>query len=176
MTHATQLFARYNQHADQQLFQVLDQHDPEAILRPEGSYFTSILGLLNHTLLAGLNWLVRFRDGGIAAPALNDPVLEFEHPGWSNNLYEEYVPTRDRQLLLDKVFLQLTNDWDEQTRAQPFSFVTSRGEKHRMRAGEVLLHVFNHATHHRGQISQILDRQGVEHDFSNLALVLDEVD
>ena len=35
---------------------------------------------------------------------------------------------------------------------------------------DALDHVFNHQTHHRGQVSQILDEMGVAHDFSNLIL------
>ncbi|MFP4430552.1 MAG: DinB family protein [Spirochaetota bacterium] len=31
-----------------------------------------------------------------------------------------------------------------------------------------LLHVLNHHTHHRGQISQILDAMGIENDYSGL--------
>ena len=32
----------------------------------------------------------------------------------------------------------------------------------------VLLHLMNHATHHRGRISQILDEEGIEHDYSGI--------
>ena len=175
MTDATRLVARYNAHADRLLFELLDGIDPDLITRPAGSYFVSILGLLNHTLLAGLTWMVRFRDGGIDLPALQDPILEFEHPGWHSLLFDTYAATRDCQNDLDRLFIRLTGEWDDAGCATPFSYTTSHGESHRRRAGEVLLHVFNHATHHRGQISQILDGQGIEHDYSNLASILDEV-
>ncbi len=33
---------------------------------------------------------------------------------------------------------------------------------------DVFLHLFNHQTHHRGQISVLLDQLGVENDYSNL--------
>jgi uncharacterized damage-inducible protein DinB len=33
---------------------------------------------------------------------------------------------------------------------------------------EILIHTFNHQTHHRGQISEILDENKIENDFSNM--------
>jgi uncharacterized damage-inducible protein DinB len=176
MMDAIRLYAKYNEHADSLLFDLLDRHDETMIVRPEGAYFVSILGLLNHILLANLNWMARFRDGGIPAGVLSDPRLQFDHPGWTNNLYDRYGPTRARQRQLDDLMIAFAAEMDEPMSRQEFPFTTSHGEHHCLRVGEVLLHVFNHATHHRGQISQILDVQGVEHDFSNLIAVLDEVD
>ena len=175
MTRATRLFATYNAHADRLLFDVLDRLEPSVIDEPAGSYFSSILGLLNHVLLAGLTWLVRFREGGIDVDTLRDPVLTFEHPGWGKPLFDNYPAVREHQVELDRVFIRLTTEWGAAGCQVPFSYVTSRGEHHTKLAGEVLLHVFNHATHHRGQISQILDERGVEHDYSNLVAVVDDI-
>ena len=38
--------------------------------------------------------------------------------------------------------------------------------------GGLILHVFNHQTHHRGMISLYLDMLGKENDFSNLFVLL----
>jgi uncharacterized damage-inducible protein DinB len=43
-----------------------------------------------------------------------------------------------------------------------------KGEPQRKVLRRTLLHVFNHQTHHRGQVAALLDRFGVDNDYSNL--------
>lgn len=172
-------FAEYNRHADQLLHAILDDADPALIPRPAGAYFRSILGLLNHILVSDLTWLSRFRDGGVPARALSDPGLIFEHPGFGVDLYDDYGHVKDHQGVVDRVLEKFVQEIDAMraTAEDPgpaFTYTNSKGETHRFAISGILLHLFNHATHHRGQISQILDENGVDHDFSNLFAVLEE--
>ena len=181
MTNAILLFARYNDHVNRLMFGVLDDVDSGLLNRPVGAYFGSIVGILNHILTSDLGWLVHFRDGGIASQVLMDPAVLFEHPGFGKILHAEYGSLKAHQREVDRVILDFVA---ELTRAdgglpglepdQVFAYVNRKGEEHRFRVGEVLLHIFNHATHHRGQISQILDAAGVEHDYSNVFPLLEE--
>jgi uncharacterized damage-inducible protein DinB len=43
-----------------------------------------------------------------------------------------------------------------------------RGKQQEKPAWRALLHFFNHQTHHRGQVSVLLDQMSVTNDFSNL--------
>lgn len=181
MTNAISLFARYNDHVDRLMFRVLDDVDPELLNRSVGAYFGSIIGILNHILTSGLGWLVHFRDGGIASQALMDPALQSEHPGFGKILHADYGGLTAHQLEVDRVILDFVaeligagGDSPGLGPDQVFAYVNRKGEKHRFGVGDVLLHIFNHATHHRGQISQILDDAGVEHDYSNVWPLLDE--
>ncbi len=181
MTNAISLFARYNDHADRLMFQVLDELDPELLNRSVGSYFESIIGILNHILISHLGWLVRFRDGGIASRPLMDPALHFEHPGFGKILHADYAALKGHQLGVDRVILEFVAELTGTGGGSPgigpdqaFTYVDRKGEEHRFRVGDLLLHVLNHATHHRGQISQILDDAGVEHDYSGVFPVLEE--
>ena len=172
MTNAISLFARYNDHVDRLMFRVLDDADPELLSRPAGAYFGTIVGIVNHILTSDLGWLVRFRDGGVASQALMDPALEFEHPGFGKILHAGYDSLKAHQREVDLVILDFVAELTLPD--QVFSYVNTKGEEHRFRVGDVLLHVLNHATHHRGQISQILDEAGVEHDYSNVWPLLEE--
>ncbi|MCK4517041.1 MAG: DinB family protein [Spirochaetaceae bacterium] len=172
MTNAISLFARYNDHVDRLMFRVLDEVDPELLNRSVGAYFGSIVGILNHILTSDLGWLVRFRDGGIASQVLMDPALQFEHPGFGKILHADYGALKAHQLEVDRVILGFVVELTLPD--EVFSYVNTRGEEHRFRVGDMLLHISNHATHHRGQISQILDEAGVEHDYSNVWPLLEE--
>ena len=50
--------------------------------------------------------------------------------------------------------------------------VDPKGNKHRFIFGQVLMHLFNHQTHHRGALSQLLDELEIENDFSNLLSII----
>jgi uncharacterized damage-inducible protein DinB len=41
--------------------------------------------------------------------------------------------------------------------------------------GDVVLQIINHTAHHRGQLSQILDELGIEHDFGGILAFAEEV-
>jgi uncharacterized damage-inducible protein DinB len=160
--------AQYNQTANRRLFEILQSCDPEIVTGSEGSYFDSILGLLNHILVSDLGWLTAYRDSNLDLPALNSPALVFKHPGWKNNLYENPVDLRNHQEQVDELFPEFVGGTPDSIFKGEIEVTRSNGKKHTFPFGKVLMHLFNHQTHHRGAISQILDRKGVENDFSNL--------
>jgi uncharacterized damage-inducible protein DinB len=47
--------------------------------------------------------------------------------------------------------------------------VDSHGKLYKRLFGGLIVHCFNHQTHHRGMISIYLDSLGIDNDFSNLA-------
>lgn len=166
------LMARYNQVANKQLFDLLESCDPEIITGDEGSYFGNILGLLNHILVSDLGWLSADRDSNLDLPVLDSPVLDFEHPGWKKNLYGNLAELRKHRDAIDKLFIDFTAETPEELFEGDIEVTRSNGEKHSFPFGKVLMHLFNHQTHHRGAVSQILDKNAVENDYSNLMALL----
>ena len=59
--------------------------------------------------------------------------------------------------LFDKT-IEVSRPGKQQTRKFPF--------------GKILMHLFNHQSHHRGAVSQILDQNDVENDYSNVMQLL----
>ena len=166
------LMARYNQAVNKQLFDQLATCDNELLIRESGSYFENLLGLLNHILVSDLGWLAAYRDSNLDLPSLNSPVLEFEHPGWKKNLFTNLLDLKEYRDKTDAVFV----DFVEETPGDIFNgeieVTRSNGKSHRFPFGKVLMHLFNHQTHHRGAISQILDENEVKNDYSNLIQML----
>jgi uncharacterized damage-inducible protein DinB len=166
------LMARYNQTVNNQLFDLLDKCDSEIITGNEGSYFNNILGLLNHILVSDLGWLTAYRDSSLDLPSLNSSVLDFEHPGWRKNLYNDLVKLRSHRDKVDSLFIDFVDETPGDFLEGNVEVTRSNGKKHNFPFGKVLMHLFNHQTHHRGAISQILDKNGVDNDYSNLMRLL----
>ena len=51
-------------------------------------------------------------------------------------------------------------------------YVDSHGRAYKRVFGGLVLHVFNHQTHHRGMISIYLENMGIANDYSNLSETL----
>ena len=166
------LLARYNQYADGKVFSILQSLPEESLNKDEGSYFTSLMGLLNHNLVATLLWLNRFRRSSHSFPALANPVLDFNRPDPGKLLHPSLNELRKRQEDVNHVLLDFAGDLTDAVLAQEIVYTDPKGNEARRIIWQGLLHLFNHQTHHRGQISQILDAQKIEHDYSGISALL----
>lgn len=167
------LLAQYNSRTNIQFYDFLARQDGQIVEMDAKSYFGSILGILNHIMSADMQWLIGFRDSGRDFPSLNKAeVLNTPLPGWKSNLCSNLHDLRKYRDAVDSVFLALTGETSEEEFAAPITLVDPQGGSHDFIFGTILTHVFNHQTHHRGSIAQILDENGVENDFSNLLFML----
>lgn len=172
MLEAVRIMARYNRYVNKQLFPILEGLEESVLKESVGSFFDSILGLANHILLSELAWLASMQSDGVKARALGDQALVYDDPGFGNQLYTELAPLWRHQQEVDRIFVELTSGFTEENGRAIFSRTNRAGTTYEYRVDEILMHVLNHATHHRGQISQILDERGIENDYSNLVSML----
>lgn len=129
-------------------------------------YFKSIGEILEHIYRADLVWLSSFKSVR-DFPFLKDAVFA-ELPKGSERIFVELGPFIAARTHLDAVFAQLADEIEESDLSRNVVRVTRLGEKQEKLFWKALIHVFNHQTHHRGQISQILDQLKVENDYSNM--------
>lgn len=143
------LMARYDLWATRELLRhVADL--PEADYRRDlGLFFKSVHGTLNHLLLAGHEvWYRRFAEGGSTVTAL-DTELEPDRAALADRLVEAAL-----------AWLPLIEVWPEARLLGSLSYRRINGEPATLPFAATLLHVFNHGTHHRGQISAALTAMG----------------
>jgi uncharacterized damage-inducible protein DinB len=160
--------ARYNGAANQALVGFLDKLPPAELSKPRGSYFSSIQGILDHVIMCDINWLRRFRELFPKAEPLNRPRLSPPGHAWTVFEFPEYSEFRIERVKVDAIFADFVEAADSSRFGEVLTYSDSHGIARRYYFRDAFDHVFNHQTHHRGQISQILDELGVEHDFSNL--------
>ena len=160
--------ARYNRGANETLVRHLAALPASEISKPRGSYFGSIQGVLDHIVMCDINWLRRFRILFPSDEALNRPRLAPPGSDWTKfefPLFDEYGRER---AVVDAIFVDWIAAADTSRFGEVLAYSDSHGRPQRYFLREALDHVFNHQTHHRGQVSQILDEMGILHDYSNL--------
>jgi uncharacterized damage-inducible protein DinB len=141
--------ARYHVWATRKLFEHVDAL-PEADYRRDlGLFFQSVHGTLNHLLVAEhAVWFLRFAEGVSNQVALNTEL--------------EADRTRLRERLLEAVprWLPLIASMDSARFDATLDYTTTRGIPQSLPFAATLGHVFNHGTHHRGQITAAISAMG----------------
>ncbi|MED5618250.1 DinB family protein [Ideonella sp. BN130291] len=154
--------ARYNAWATRRLLVDHIAALPDELYRRDaGLFFKSIHGTLNHLLVGEqLVWFSRFAEGVSPRIALDT----------------EAEPDRERlaQRLIDGSarWLPLIEAMDEALFTSTLRYTSTRGVPTALPFGATLAHVFNHGTHHRGQISAALTAMGQPCPELDLVLML----
>ena len=163
-----ELLAEYNAKTNQELLGILGAQTPELLSRPAGAYHGSILGVLNHILQADALWLRRFAhqlpELGPVAKELPDFKLgSLKDVVWDS--LAVFQPVREK---VDGLLRRAVQAIPPVSYPQILEYRNIKGEPQRKVIWRTLLHVFNHQTHHRGQVAALLDQFGVANDYSNL--------
>ena len=143
------LLARYNAWATARLLDAVRTVPDAAYRRDTGLFFKSIHGTLNHLLVGEhLLWFVRFSEGTSPRMALD----------------AEAEPDRER---LDVRLREGAARWAPLIASFPaerwdsvLNYTTTQGVAASLPFAAALAHVFNHSTHHRGQITAALTAMG----------------
>ena len=69
---------------------------------------------------------------------------------------------------MDGLIIQFVNELGENQLSSMLKYKNYKGEEIEKETWKTFLHWFNHQTHHRGQVSVLLDLLGIDHDFSGL--------
>ncbi len=141
-------FARYNAWANQRLYDAcarLSEHD---YMERRPSFFGSIHATLNHLLVGDRIWLGRI-EGRPEKLALNQI------------LYGDFTGLRVARGAEDERLIRIVESLDAARLDQPLDYLNTRGERYRTPLRLVLGHLFNHQTHHRGQVHGLLSQTAV---------------
>ena len=141
--------ARYNLWATRELFVHVAALPDELYRRDAGLFFRSVHGTLNHLLLAEHEiWYRRFAEGGSPVTAL-DTEIEPDRQCLNERLIEGAL-----------AWLPLIEVWPEARLLGRLHYRRISGDAVELSFAAALAHVFNHATHHRGQITAALTAMG----------------
>lgn len=163
-----ELMARYNQVMNARLIAVLEPVSHDQLIENRGAFFGSILGTLNHLMVADLMWLNRIRPQPYGAQ-LNE-LDRFPRPvALTETLHPSLDSFRPARTDLDQIFIAFITSLTDEAIASPLTYRNYRGDAFSKTLGLVLSHVFNHQTHHRGQITTLLSQMGLDIGVTDLA-------
>jgi uncharacterized damage-inducible protein DinB len=131
--------AGYNHWANLRLYGAALEMPEEQYRRPTGVFFGSLHGTLNHLLLSDRIWLKRLTGEG-------------EHPDRLNAiLYDDRHQLLHARIAEDSRLNNVIKSYGEADLTKIISYQTTSGKRYSQALQDILLHLFNHQTHHRGQ-------------------------
>ncbi len=157
-----QRMARYNRWQNQNLYGVTDALPDDERRRERGSFFGSIHKTLSHLLWADRVWMSRFGVG---------EKLEVGIPQ-SVSLYPDWEPLKRERAAFDETIIGWADKLDASWLANDLTFY-SYGAKREFTKPKwlVVTHLFNHQTHHRGQVHCMLTQAGGKPHDTDLPLM-----
>jgi len=171
-----QNLARYNERANREMVQHLAALTGRARRRDVGSWFRSIHGILNHVLICDINWLMRYRVLAPGSPVLNDPRLDPPNLSWDHDLHDDFNDLAEHRAVVDGLIRAWFEAFPASHYSAVFQYHDSVGTARTAMAGQAFEFLFLHQTHHRGQISQILDTFGLPNNLADNAAYLEQPD
>jgi len=142
-SHSARVLAEYKSWADRRTFDAVAALPQEELARERPTLFNSIIGTLNHSYVVDLIWQAHLqgRSHGFTARnlVLHPVVLQlWQAQQQFNDWLKDWVAKQSETSLLETVC---------------FRFMC--GEEGALSRGAILLHIVNHATYHRGWVSDL---------------------
>ena len=154
--------AGYNKWANRRLYEACGRLDDADYRAPRPSFFGSIHATLNHILVGDRVWLGRLEGRPSGIKALDEI------------LYVDLAALGAARAAEDERIERLVASIDAPALGQPFAYRSMAGQAMSFPLGEILMHLFNHQTHHRGQVHGLLSATKVAPPSLDLILFLAE--
>ena len=161
-----QMMARYNAWQNNGLRDMVAAVPDTELRRDRGAFFGSILATLNHILWADQMWMSRFEKADPPKRGRKDSV---------NATPDVTTWSAERALMDDRIAR-----WADRVSAEVLSGTLSwysglKKSDVTMPMARCVAHVFNHQTHHRGQVHAMLTAAGLHPQDTDLFLMPEPV-
>lgn len=164
--------ARYNTWMNARLYEAAAGLGDEERRRELGAFFGSVHRTLNHLIFCDHSWLLRLAPGLEAALPRDAGGNVVRLTSLDQVLYGDFELLRTRRRELDRVL----EDWVAGLTAADLdaevSYRTSAGVECRHPLWWALTHVFNHQTHHRGQVTTLMFQLGHDPGVTDLIAMM----
>lgn len=166
------LMADYNQWMNNKLYAAARTLPAEALAAERQAFFGSIIGTLNHLVVADTIWLQRFAAHPANHPAL-EAIVRLPAPTALNTLLFADIEALSKQRqLLDETIKQWAAQLSEDDLLAVLHYRNMKGIAAAKRFSSLVTHFFNHQTHHRGQVSTLLFQAGVDIGVTDLLALI----
>ena len=157
------LMAAYNAEMNRRLYAAADRLTPAQRTEDRGAFFGSVQGTLSHLLWGDRFWMHRFDGwekppGGIAT----SPTLYADWEALKRERAETDAGIEGWASRVDPAWLTASLSW----------FSAAMGRDITRPNAILVTHVFNHQTHHRGQVHALLTGFGEKTGDTDLPFVL----
>jgi len=147
----SQLMAQYNEWMNSRMYALCASLPDAELHKDRGAFFKSIYATLNHIAYGDLAFLARFtgNPGGVPEPGAD--------------LFGTFDLLRAKRAILDQRILVWSESLSPEWLVEPLTYTSKIDGKTRTVPKWVLVtHMFNHQTHHRGQVTTLLSQMGLD--------------
>ena len=164
--------ADYNRWMNRRMYEAAGRLPDDELTKDRGAFFGSILQTLNHIAVADTIWLHRFAQDPDAS-TLRAEMARFALP---TSLRQEIAGSlaglEDHRFALDELIIEWSGSLTLERLAAPLVYRNMAGATFSRTFGQLVLHFFNHQTHHRGQASTLLFQAGLDIGVTDLLAVM----
>ncbi len=169
MRNIFQTLAMYNRSVNQNVMDLLGGLPKEQVMKDTGAFFHSIYETFMHNLTTDLIWLRRFERIYPGIKCLNgNAFLALEDQQIRKNAEGDFWNIFEIRKHIDALIEEFIHEINDQDFIRAIQYKSYKGEQMEKLLWQALLHWFLHQTHHRGNISVMLDMLGVNNDYSSL--------
>ena len=165
------LLAKYNKTANEKMDAVIKTLSPSEWDKPLGGFFKSLRGVCSHIYVCDFNYCKRFsslRDFTV----FKESFFNRDPYSFSETLFADMGEYLKKRPEMDAKLSAFTGELRDDDMNSILKYKDSKGNPVEKGFGGLVMHNFNHDTHHRGMISIYLELLGKDNDFNSLAAVL----
>jgi uncharacterized damage-inducible protein DinB len=157
MLETIRLLFDYTRWADGRMFDALSKLTAEQYTKDLGSSLKSVRDTAVHLVSAQWIWLSRWN--GIVPKGM-----------WNASDYPDLVSlSKPREELVRELFEFLAAQ-TEDSLAKPLTYKNLKGDSFSYPLGQLMLHLVNHSTYHRGQVTTLIRQLGAQPVSTDLVL------
>ena len=86
---------------------------------------------------------------------------------WDHDLHDNFSDLREDRIMVDERICAWFEEFPALRYGEVFEYQDSKGNRQQPTAAAAFEFLFLHQTHHRGQISQILDGMGISNNLAD---------
>lgn len=154
--------AQYNTWFNGQLYRIIGELDEAERKRDRGAFFGSIHATLDHVLLGDRMWLGRFARSPMPFPSLEEADLIYEVDSLDQGVFPDFSDLDQGRQRTDAVLEAFVRDLTPELLARNLDYINSQGNAFSNPVWHVVGHIFNHQTHHRGQVTTLLSQLDID--------------
>jgi uncharacterized damage-inducible protein DinB len=156
----TSLFAEYNRWMNEKIYAAARTLTDEERKKDLGAFFKSVHGTLNHLLWGDTVWLARFRGTPVSLPPSG------------TILFDDFDELSSARAEKDGEILTWAGSVTEEWLARPNTWTSGMyGLTFHHPTWALVLQMFNHQTHHRGQVTTLLMQLGVDPGVTDIPML-----
>ena len=156
------LMAKYNHWMNRSIYKACGSLTEHELRLDRGAFFHSIFHTLNHIVYGDLAFMSRFTGDPAEVPELGEELADN---------YADLAAKRER---LDVRILEWTSELDPEWLASELTYQSKVDGRYRTVPQWVLVtHMFNHQTHHRGQVTTLLSQLDIDFGSTDIPFMPD---